>query len=203
MKRILSVAVIVGAFAAAPAQAASLYVMSHGNSAISIHLDGAPHNGNFDTVVFTARPGTELRVLLINAGTLVEEVVTGEVVGDDFSRHWRPSRRFDRLGGGHVAGMPRPPGQQYTDINRLLNSDPLDFEGGLNWSIVGLTRTPTEVSFTGGPLGGEISTADQPNGRLFLANLYIPIPEPPAAALASLAVLGLTSVQGRSRGFRE
>jgi len=81
---------------------------------------------------------------------------------------------FQNVNSGLSAGVPRPPGQAFTYYNQLLNSDPVDFPGGLNWSLLGVVRTSTQVAFAGSPLGQQISTTGQPGGKLFLANIYMP-----------------------------
>lgn len=67
---------------------------------------------------------------------------------------------------------PRPPGHPYTYSNRLLDVDPFDYPASLGLTRVGFVRTSQELSFTAGKLGGTISTAEQPFGYLFLANVY-------------------------------
>jgi hypothetical protein len=99
-----------------------------------------------------------------------------------------PSRSpqvFTNITSGQVAGVPRPPGQQFTYYNRMLNADPLDIPGALGWTFLETTVTPTEVLFVGGPVGPgqRIDTSAQPGGRLFLANLM------PGAAMARAEVL--------------
>jgi hypothetical protein len=122
---------------------------------------------------------------------------------------------------GLVAGVPRPAGDPFTYLNRKLNGDPLDDPSFLGWSILGLTNTPTQFSFTGGPLGGLINT----NGDLFLANINmsspfasgydffnvktyrlgelvadvtVPFPSEPAAlSMASVSLLGMVAVRRR------
>jgi hypothetical protein len=121
---------------------------------------------------------------------------------------------------GIEPGVPRPPGQPFTYLNRVLNGDPLDDPSFLGWSILGLTITANEFKFTGGPLGQTIET----NGDLFLANLNFgspsgratavvktyrignvvadlsltfPIPEPAALALAVMGLAGLVAASRR------
>lgn len=72
------------------------------------------------------------------------------------------------------SGVGKPAGDANTYRNRALDADPLD--GGLGWSLVGAQTTATSLTFTGGPLGSNITTADQPGGRLFLANLHFAPP---------------------------
>lgn len=191
-------AVILGIFGAWLHQglghAASLYLVSLGNDTMAVYLDGETLNGEFDTIVFTARMGGPISMQLINAGAVIQQMDTVISLADPFTFHWDLRREFGRLDSGAVAGIPRPPGQQATYINRMLNADPLDVDGGMAWNILGLTRTPTEVSFAGGPPVGKINTASEPDGRLFLANFYVPIPEPATAGLASLAVLALAAI---------
>lgn len=131
------------------------------------------------------------------------------------------------LGGGQFlalsSGVGKPAGDPNTYRNRALDADPLD--GGLGWSLVGTQTTATALTFSGGPLGSNITTADQPGGRLFLANLrisldfnhyisvqlvdatgaqvgptldtFIPGPEPSSCGLAGIAMLGLAAVRRR------
>lgn len=87
--------------------------------------------------------------------------------------------------------------------------------------MVGVLSTSTQVAFAVSPLGQKISTFSQPDGKLFLANIYMPsgtalgtvqlieagllvqqidfafpIPEPAGIALVSSAVLaGLARVR--------
>jgi hypothetical protein len=82
-----------------------------------------------------------------------------------------PPAQFRNPSSGLSGGVPRPPGQALTYYNRQLNSDPFDIEGGLGWSVLGVTNTSSELSFTGGPLGQVITTEGQPGNRLFLANV--------------------------------
>jgi len=126
---------------------------------------------------------------LIDAGKLVQGLNVIIPLADPAAELWLSDGHFDRIASGLVAGIPRPPGRPATYINRMLNADPLDIDGGMSWNILGLMRTPSEVSFTGGPLGRKISTADQTDGRLFLANFYFPIPEP-----GGLIIVAIVSV---------
>jgi hypothetical protein len=123
---------------------------------------------------------------------------------------------------GAVGGSPRPPGDAFTYINRLINASPDDVPGGLGWTVLGLTpvaEMANGLEFTAGPLGGTIDTSTMPNGELFIANVNIApgvsamatvqvvsagtvlgtltpvcIPEPTTAGLASLAVFGLAAI---------
>jgi hypothetical protein len=133
----------------------------------------------------------------------------------------KPGATFTNPTSGLVAGVPRPAGDAFTYLNRKLNGDPLDDPSFLGWSILGLTNTPTQFSFTGGPLGGLIQT----NGDLFLANLNMNSPfggftanvktyrlgelvadgtvmwpppsEPAALSMASVSLLGMVAVGRR------
>jgi hypothetical protein len=125
---------------------------------------------------------------------------------------------------GLLGGPPRPPGQPFTYHNGLLNADPLDDPNSIGLAMLGLIRTPTELSFAASRLGGTITTATQPNGDLFLGNvnmpgagasanvtvqLYragdlvqeltatIPVPEPTSMALAGIALAGMIAVSHR------
>ena len=84
------------------------------------------------------------------------------------------STTFGNNTGGLVSGAPRPAGQEFTYPNRALNSDPLDDPSFKGWSLLDVINTPTAFSFGGGPLGAKISTAADPNGELFLANIFLP-----------------------------
>jgi len=125
----------------------------------------------------------------------------------------------------------RPPGQRLTYRNLWLDLDPTDPDnpGGLGWAIIGSVRTPTQFSFTGGPLGQKINTAGQPDGTLFLANIYLPagtargyvqlinagslvqqldftlpVPEPVGSTLAGMGVLfGIAGWRCRPPQFRQ
>jgi hypothetical protein len=75
---------------------------------------------------------------------------------------------------GLVGGVPRPPGDPFTYINRMLFSDPEEVPGALGWMLIGdRQNNPFELLFTTGPLTGTITTAGQVDNRLFLANLYL------------------------------
>lgn len=155
------------------------------SQAHSVYLDGGALNGAFDLVNFQATASPP--------GALRNASLTGLVFG-----------------------VPRPPGDSFTYINRLLFSDPLDFPESLGWSIIGdRVNDPFELSFATGSLTGTITTAGQPDNRLFLANLYLApggaanvrvrltsagavlselttvvrIPEPPTAGLIGSGVL--------------
>jgi hypothetical protein len=130
---------------------------------------------------------------------------------------------FQALNSGLDAGVPRPAGQQMTYLNRQLNADPLD--GGLGWSLLGTATTANSLAFSGGPLGSNITTADQAGGRLFLGNVQLPagakgvalvqlsdaagsvvadltgqlgVPEPATFGLVSMSLLGLFAARRRS-----
>ena len=92
---------------------------------------------------------------------------------------------------GNRAGLPRPAGEPFTYMNRMINADPNDVEAhwvGRCW--VELTPLGSYRSRQG-PRGGRIDTSAQPNGELFLANIYFAVPEPLGSSmiLAALAVL--------------
>lgn len=70
------------------------------------------------------------------------------------------------------SGVGKPAGDPNTYRNRALDADPLD--GGLGWSLVGTQTTASALTFSGGPLGSNITTADAPGGRLFLGNVQLP-----------------------------
>ena len=83
-----------------------------------------------------------------------------------------PPAVFENLNTWGDEAFPRPPGLPSTYPSRFLNEDPLDYPGALALTMIGRVVTPQEVAFTAGKLGGTISTADQPYGYLFLANVY-------------------------------
>lgn len=131
---------------------------------------------------------------------------------------------FTNQNAGTSAGAPRPAGQAFTYRNRALDfaTDDPDFPG-LGWTIVGAQSNATGLQFSGGPTGFKISTAGQPNGALFLANINMPngvgvanvklvnngqqvadltipinpIPEPASFALAGLSMLGFAAIRRR------
>ncbi|MCC6491785.1 MAG: PEP-CTERM sorting domain-containing protein [Pirellulales bacterium] len=134
------------------------------------------------------------------------------------------SATFANQNSGAAAGVPRPAGEAFSYPNRMLTADPLDFPGGLALSQVGLVNTPQELSFAVGKAGGTLTTADQPGGKLFLANVDFPaiaqgakgtatvqlisagnlvvelnraIPEPTTLGLAGLSLLGLVAARRR------
>ena len=79
---------------------------------------------------------------------------------------------FENLNTWGDEAFPRPPGLPSTYPNRLLNSDPLDYPDALALTMIGRVVNSQELSFTAGKLGGTISTAAQPYGYMFLANVY-------------------------------
>jgi hypothetical protein len=126
----------------------------------------------------------------------------------------------------NLPGVPRPPGHPFTYANDMVVADPGDIEGGLGLSRFGLIRVANEVSFTAVSLGGTITTASQPGGNLFLANVNMPgnsssglatvqilrqgalvqemnavfsIPEPPAFALAASTLFALSFIRRRAQ----
>jgi hypothetical protein len=122
------------------------------NSVYSIYLNGEAHSGAFDYIRFFAVP---------------------------LSPFGPSAASFLSLNGGLAAGVPRPPGQAFTYRNRMLSVDPLepDMPGvGKGWAIFNPVTSSNQLSFEGGPLSGKISTADEPNGDLFLANFNLPTP---------------------------
>jgi hypothetical protein len=134
---------------------------------------------------------------------------------------------FTHQSSGLSAGQVRPPGEPFTYPNRLIAIDPLDVPGGLGLIMLGLVNVQTELSYVVGDLAGPISTASQPNGRLFLANLDVanrssscfqttvtvelfnqgslishdtyvdPCPEPSAFALSASSLLAVSLVRRR------
>ncbi|BBO31468.1 hypothetical protein [Lacipirellula parvula] len=83
---------------------------------------------------------------------------------------------FLNLRNGLDAGVPRPAGQPFTYRNRALDLDPLDPDApgiGKGWTVLSPIQTSTHFSFGGGIIGKQISTATEPRGELFLANLFV------------------------------
>jgi hypothetical protein len=110
----------------------------------AIVVDAEEHNGAFETVVFEARP--------------------------------MGSSAFANQATGNVVGIPRPPGDPFTYMNRLLTAHPLDFPDAIGYglSLFELVNPPDRLFFVLGRQRGNISTASEPGGDLFLANLYMP-----------------------------
>lgn len=136
---------------------------------------------------------------------------------------------FQNTLSGVFNGAPRPPGQPFTYRNRALDADPYgpDLPGiGKGWSLGGVVNTSTKLSFAGGPLGQDITTATEPNGELFLANimledssssatavlrvlngfaslptqiLHFPLPEPTTAGMGVMSLLGLMALRPSRR----
>lgn len=128
--------------------------------------------------------------------------------------------------GALSSGTGRSAGDPNTFRNRVLDGDPLD--GGKGWLVPGAVVNATTFSFGGGPPGEKISSAAEPNGDLFLANLFftgapaagvwgtanvqlvnagttistlsvpIGIPEPATCALAGMGLVGLLAVRRRN-----
>jgi hypothetical protein len=158
----------------------------------SIYLNGENLNGNSEVIIFKATPDS-VRVQLLNTlGIVLQDLNVA------YSLDNAPLGPFANLNGGFLAGAPRPVGQASTYYNRMLDADPFDFPGALGWTVWNVVRTSSELSFVGEPLGGKITTAKQPGGLLFLANLYAPsVPEPTTFGLLSVAVLALAGLARR------
>jgi hypothetical protein len=163
---------------------------------------------------------------LTNAVYLLGEADNGNFNTVIFKASPTAPATFAAQSSGLNAGAPRPAGDAFTYPNRLLNSDPLDFPGGQNWSLLGQVNTAAALEFTGGPLGGNVSTANEAGGRLFLGNIQLSsgvgvvnvqlvnatgaqvgptltgdlgaIPEPASVGLIGMAMLGLAGLRRRS-----
>jgi hypothetical protein len=88
---------------------------------------------------------------------------------------------FANMSSGRSGGVPFPAGLPFTYRNRALDLDPLDLDNpgvGKGWTILSSTQNSTELSFGGFRVGGAISTASEPRGELFLANLYSGVEDP-------------------------
>jgi hypothetical protein len=104
-----------------------------------------------------------------------------------------PGTTFTRIANGGIEPpLPRPPGQAFTYINRVLNRDPLDDPSYKGWIIPVLAITATEFKFTGGPLGQKIDTSTEPGGDLFLANVNLSPPQ--GGARASVRLFNIDEV---------
>jgi hypothetical protein len=174
--------------------AASLVVEPFGN-VHSIYLHGGFDNGNFNAVIFQATTSSHDMYY-----SVALHVISGvDVLATLSTSIFQPERFFGNFNSGLVAGAPRPAGDAFTHHNRMLDADPEDVEGGLDWTILGLIRTPMQLSFTGGPLGGKINTASQPGGRLFIANLSFVVPESACCWQMMIAASGLVAARRSAR----
>lgn len=92
---------------------------------------------------------------------------------------------FASIDSGLNGLAPRSAGEPFTFRSRWLDAPVVD--GGQGWSVLGITTSPTLVTFAGSPLGQKIDTSTQPGGRLFLANVVLPIG---ATATANVELVG-------------
>ena len=132
-------------------------------------------------VMLTASlPARAAQLSMTNNGAIYTFYVDGESLNGNFETIYfqakaTPPGKFANLPNlASPPGVPRPPGDSFTYPNRMLIADPLDFPGALGLTQVGLNLTGQELSYAVGNLFGTITTANQPNGDLFLANLYVP-----------------------------
>ena len=191
MKAIQAFVVVVSLLSQCEVQAASLRVSFapyDRHTISSLYLSGGTDNGQFDTIIFdaTAAARDQVRVQLVNDGVILRSL------NATLADLTPPSQMvFLNQNSGNRAGLPRPAGEPFTYMNRMINADPNDVEGALGWTVLGRINTPGELSFTAGPRGGRIDTSAQPNGELFLANIYFAVPEPLGSSmiLAALAAL--------------
>ena len=163
----------------------------------------------------------------MNSNSSVSVYLNGESLNgnfDSFKFRALPleGQSFLSLNSGLTAGAPRPAGNPFTYRNRLLDADPLDFPDSKGWAIVNPITSLNEVSFAGGSLNGKISTAGEPEGRLFLANLapsgtgfgaarvdislfnegqlvFTTLPEPSSCLLCALAIPAMLATRERVR----
>lgn len=157
MKTTLALSIfVVLALVSSPSKAAFLLMQKHSgsvpsvSSAYSVYLNGGAQNGTFDYIRFFAVP---------------------------LSKAAPSEASFLNPNSGLAAGIPRPPGQAFTYRNRALSLDPLDPDlpgVGKGWTILNPVTNSSQLSFEGGPLSGKITTADEPGGTLFLANINLP-----------------------------
>jgi hypothetical protein len=124
-------------------------------------------------------PARAAQLSMTSNGAIYTFYVDGESLNGGFETIYfqakaTPPGKFANV--GIEFGVPRPPGQAFTYRNLMLIADPLDFPEALGLSSVGVVRNGQELSYTVGNLFGTITTANQPNGDLFLANLYVPDP---------------------------
>lgn len=125
-------------------------------------------------------PARAAQLSMTNNGAIYTFYVDGESLNGGFETIYfqartTPPGKFAKLNTGILA-VPRPPGNAFTYPNRMLIADPLDFPGALGLLRVGFINNGQELSYAVGNLFGTITTANQPNGDLFLANLYVPDP---------------------------
>ncbi|MBL9165331.1 MAG: hypothetical protein JNL18_21570 [Planctomycetaceae bacterium] len=127
-------------------------------------------------------PARAAQLSMTRNGAIYIFYVDGESLNGGFETIYfqakaTPPGKFANVPNGAAPpGVPRPPGDSFTYPNRMLIADPLDFPGALGLSMVGFINNGQELSYAVGNLFGTITTANQPNGDLFLANLYVPDP---------------------------
>ena len=80
---------------------------------------------------------------------------------------------FLNTSSGNVLGVPRPPGDSFTYGNTMITAHPDEFPGGLMLVRDDYTNNSNELSYLAARYFGQITTASQVGGDLFLGNVML------------------------------